>query len=261
MALYRMSCKRTRTALIPGRPVPLEALDSRRLYSQIADQVATLISTGEYQPGDQLLSERELAERLKVSRPTVREAMIALEVRGLIEIRVGVGIFVRARPARQQGDPVRTPEPVHSALEIIEARLLIEPQVAALAAERLSEKELKVLKKHLRQLKLAASQGKWSDRDDRALHETIAGASGNQVLSDLVHGLFTDRDDALALKFEEHLSQMPLVRDRSFNDHRRIVEALSRRDPEAARQAMYDHLASVQREMLAGWSSDAADGS
>ncbi|WP_407571518.1 FadR/GntR family transcriptional regulator [Deinococcus altitudinis] len=239
--------------------MPFEALNTRRLYSQIADQVATLISTGEYQPGDQLLSERELADRLKVSRPTVREAMIALEVRGLIEIRVGVGIFVRTQPARQQADLVRAPDPAHSALEIIEARLMLEPQVAALAAERLSEKELKVLKKHLRQLKLAAAQGRWSDRDDRALHETIARASGNQVLSDMVQGLFTDRDDALALKFEEHLSQMPLVRDRSFNDHRRIIEALSRRDAQAARQAMHDHLASVQREMLAGWASEAAE--
>jgi DNA-binding FadR family transcriptional regulator len=241
--------------------VPFEALNSRRLYSQIADQVATLISTGEYQPGDQLLSERDLAERLKVSRPTVREAMIALEVRGLIEIRVGVGIFVRDRPARQQADQVRAPDPAHSALEIIEARLMLEPQVAALAAERLSEKDLKVLKKHLRLLKASARQGRWSGRDDRALHETIARASGNQVLSDLVQSLFRDRDDAQALKFEEHLSQMPLVRERSFDDHRRIVEALSRRDAPAARQAMHDHLASVQREMLAGWSPDTAEGS
>lgn len=239
--------------------MPFEALNSRRLYSQIADQVATLISTGEYQPGDQLLSERELADRLKVSRPTVREAMIALEVRGLIEIRVGVGIFVRTQPSRQTEELIRAQEPVHSALELIEARLMLEPQVAALAAERLSEKELKTLKKHLRQLKLAAAQGRWSDRDDRALHETIARASGNQVLSDLVQGLFNDRDDALALKFEEHLAQMPLVRDRSFDDHRRIVEALGRRDAQAARQAMHDHLASVQREMLAGWASDAVE--
>ena len=241
--------------------MPLEALGSRRLYSQIADQVATLIATGEYQPGDQLLSERELAERLKVSRPTVREAMIALEVRGLIEIRVGVGIFVRARTTQPAEDLGGTPEPVHSALELIEARLLIEPQVAALAAEKRSEQDLKTLRKHLRELKRCADQGHWSGRDDRMLHETIARASGNPVLFDVVQGLFNDRNGAVALKFEEHLSQMPLVRAHSFQDHRRIVEALSQGDALFARQAMHDHLASVQREMLAGWSADSAEAS
>ena len=187
--------------------------------------------------------------------------MIALEVRGLIEIRVGVGIFVRARPARQTVDAVRSTEPAHSALEVIEARLLIEPPVAALAAERLSAKDLKVLHQHLRQLKLAAGRGRWSARDDRALHETIARACGNRVMSDLVQGLFTDRDDAQALKFEEHLSQMPLVRDQSYHDHDRIVEALTQRDAQAAWQAMHDHLSTVRREMLAGWSAEPSEGS
>ena len=233
--------------------MPFEALDSRRLYAQIADQVATLIATGEYQPGDQLPSERELAERLGVSRPTVREAMIALEVRGLIEIRVGVGIFVRAQqlPGTEQ---VHAPR--HTALEVIEARLLFEPQVAALAAERRSAADLRTLRGHLRQLQLAYDQGHWSNRADRAIHETIARTSGNQVLADLVQALFKDSDEAVALKFDEHLSQMPQVRASSFDDHRQIVEALARRDPDAARQTMHDHLASVQRAMLAGWSAE-----
>ncbi len=236
--------------------MPFEALDSRRLYAQIADQVATLIATGEYQPGDQLPSERELAERLGVSRPTVREAMIALEVRGLIEIRVGVRIFVRAHQAQQLPGTEQVHAPRHTALEVIEARLLFEPQVAALAAERRSAADLRALRGHLRQLQLAYDQGHWSNRADRAIHETIARTSGNQVLADLVQALFKDRDEAVALKFDEHLSQMPQVRASSFDDHRQIVEALARRDPDAARQAMHDHLASVQRAMLAGWSAE-----
>ena len=238
--------------------MPLEALDSRRLYVQIADQVATLIATGEYKPGDQLLSERELAERLGVSRPTVREAMIALEVRGLIEIRVGVGIFVRARPAQPAADTAPVDAPRHTALEVAEARLLIEPQVAALAAERVSRAELKSLRAHLKKLQSAYDRSEWSTQADRAIHVTIARASGNQVMADLVQGLFADLDDAVALKFDEHLTQMPLVRESSFDDHRLIVEALARRDPEAARQTMHNHLASVQRAMLAGWSAEPA---
>jgi len=238
--------------------VPLEALNSRRLYAQIADQVATLIASGEYQPGEQLLSERDLAERLKVSRPTVREAMIALEVRGLIEIRVGVGIFVRARPAQPPAETMPVEAPRHTALEVTEARLLVEPQVAALAAERLTPGDLKTLRRHLRKLQSAYDRSGWNTQADRALHETIARASGNQVMADLVQGLFADLDDAVALKFDEHLTQMPLVRASSFDDHRLIVEALARRDPEAARLAMSNHLASVQRAMLAGWSAEPA---
>ncbi len=235
--------------------MPLEAVDSRRLYAQIADQVATLIATGEYQPGDQLLSERELAERLGVSRPTVREAMIALEVRGLIEIRVGVGIFVRT-PSAPASATSTVKAPRHTALEVIEARLLVEPQVAALAAGRLSAADLKALRAHLKALRAAYNRGQWSNTADRAIHETIARASGNQVLTDLVQALFDDRDEAVALKFDEHLAQMPQVRASSFDDHRLIVEALSRRDAEAARRAMHDHLSAVQRAMLAGWSAD-----
>jgi len=236
--------------------VSLEAPASRRLYAQIADQVAALILTGQYRPGEQLLSERELAERLKVSRPTVREAMIALEVRGLIDIRVGVGMFVRAAPARQSAGPAPLREPPRTALELIEARLLIEPQLAALAAERRSAADLKLLRKHLGQLKSAAERGGWSHRDDHALHETVARASGNQVLADVVGALLADRDDAPAPGSEAHLSRPPLVPSRSFEDHRRIVEALERRDPAAARRAMHDHLASVQREMQGDWAGE-----
>ena len=234
--------------------MPLEALESRRLYAQIADQVATLIATGEYRPGDQLPSERDLAEQLRVSRPTVREAMIALEVRGLIDIRVGVGMFVRPRGPR----PVRrTALPRHTALEVIQARVLIEPQVAALAAETITDRDLTSLNKHLEALKGAFDRGLWSAAADRAIHETVARATGNQLLADLIEELFNDRDSAVALKFDEHLGQMPHVREHSFDDHRKVVEALERRDPDAARAAMHDHLAYVQSEMLAGWSGDA----
>ncbi|WP_309571370.1 FadR/GntR family transcriptional regulator [Deinococcus sp.] len=234
--------------------MPLEALDSRRLYVQIADQVATLIATGEYRPGDQLPSERDLADTLRVSRPTVREAMIALEVRGLIDIRVGVGMFVRQHASRPAAQRVSVPR--HTALEVIQARLLIEPQVAALAADSVTDADLNTLGVQLGALKAAFDRGQWSAAADRAIHETVARATGNQLLADLVEGLFNDRDSAVALKFDEHLGQMPHVRDHSFDDHRKVVEALARRNADAARAAMHEHLAYVQGEMLAGWSGD-----
>src|SRR3569623_1106472 len=74
--------------------VPLEAVEARRLYRQVADQLRSLIDSGEYAVGSRLPTERELAEQLKISRPTVREALIALEVEGRVRIRVGSGIYV-----------------------------------------------------------------------------------------------------------------------------------------------------------------------
>jgi DNA-binding FadR family transcriptional regulator len=108
----------------------LQAVSNRKLYIQIADQIRDLIESGAAEPGRQLPSERDLAQDLGVSRPTVREALIALEVAGLIDIRVGVGAFVRGR----NGGVEPLPEQNHSPIEVMQARCIIEPEVAALAA-------------------------------------------------------------------------------------------------------------------------------
>ena len=112
----------------------LQAVSNKKLYIQIADQIRELISSGAIQPGQQLPSERDLALDLGVSRPTVREALIALEVAGLAEIRVGVGAFVTGKAGR----PIELPEQSHSPLEIMRARQLIEPEIAALAARAIA---------------------------------------------------------------------------------------------------------------------------
>src|SRR5687768_2190682 len=93
--------------------MPLQAVVNRKLYIQIAEQITAAIDSGEFKPGQQLPSERDLAQELGVSRPTVREALIALEVAGLVEVKVGVGAFVRT--AARPGSAL--PEADHSALE------------------------------------------------------------------------------------------------------------------------------------------------
>ena len=114
-----------------------------RLYVRVARRIADLVSSGEVSPGDKLPSERDLAEMLKVSRPSVREAMIALEVSGLIEVRTGSGIYV-ADQSREQ--PAVVADEGIGPFEILEMRLMIEPEACALAAERISDDQLQQLR-------------------------------------------------------------------------------------------------------------------
>ena len=111
--------------------MPLEAVEARRLYRQVADQLRSLIDSGEYAVGSRLPTERELAEQLKISRPTVREALIALEVEGRVRIRVGSGIYV-IDPA----DAAPTPAVggIEGPFELLRAREFLESAIAEQAA-------------------------------------------------------------------------------------------------------------------------------
>src|SRR5450759_1533419 len=113
--------------------MPLQALEPRRLYRQIADQISVLISDGEYTPGARLPPERDLARQLGVSRPSVREALIALEVEGLLDVRVGSGIYVTHPGKRRRNDALQGDS---GPFEVIHARWLIEGECAALALDQ-----------------------------------------------------------------------------------------------------------------------------
>src|SRR5690349_24165130 len=113
--------------------MPLQAVDSRRLYRQIADQIAALIERGEYAVGARLPPERDLAKQLGVSRPSVREALIALEVEGYVEVRVGSGVYVQGSCAASKA--AETLPEDSGPFELIKARWLIEAECAALAAK------------------------------------------------------------------------------------------------------------------------------
>ena len=123
--------------------MPFQAVATQRLYEQVAGQVTDLVARGEFKPGDRLPPERDLARLLGVSRPTVREAMIALEIAGLVEVRVGAGAFVTEKAQANGAANGRLFEGVGSSpLELIAARRTIEPEVAALAAQLATPEEI-----------------------------------------------------------------------------------------------------------------------
>jgi GntR family transcriptional repressor for pyruvate dehydrogenase complex len=225
----------------------LQAVSNRKLYIQIADQIRDLIASGAAEPGRQLPSERELAQDLGVSRPTVREALIALEVAGLIDIRVGVGAFVR----RNGGEPL--PEQNHSPLEVMQARIVIEPEVAALAARNIAGEGVAALHATLERMREETAAGRWSAASDQALHLTIADACGNSVLRELLNDLWTSRGEEVDKRFHAHLASIDDLRRHILVDHEAIVAGIERSDPGAARKAMADHLRYVEAAMLSVW--------
>ncbi len=229
--------------------MPIQAIEQKRLYQQVADQLTTLIQDGEFEPGKRLPAERELSKMLGVSRPTVREAMIALEIYGLIEVRTGSGIFVvpeksRKTPLKEKLDSGPGP------FEMLTARASIEGEAAAMAAQTISDKELEGLRDALRLMELNDSKNLSMEAADRLFHQRIAEATHNSVMVSVIDELWNMRElEPMWQKLQEHVDQAAVERP-SLGDHRKIIEALAARSPEAARQAMRDHLERVKRDLL-----------
>src|SRR5512140_3135570 len=108
--------------------MPFQSIEPRRLYRQIAEQIRTLIKSGEFKAGGRLPPERDLARQLGVSRPSVREALIALEVEGLVEVRIGSGIYVTGLP--RAAPPTESEQPAAGPFELLRARYVIESECA-----------------------------------------------------------------------------------------------------------------------------------
>lgn len=227
----------------------LQAVSNRKLYIQIAEQIRGQILAGTVEPGRQLPSERELAQSLGVSRPTVREALIALEVAGLVEVRVGVGAFVRGPGGASEGLPELSASP----LEVMAVRRLLEPEAAALASHSIAPGGIARLSETLRRMRRETEAGQWSFDSDRMLHMTLADACGNAVLRDTLDGLWTARRDEVDTRFHQHLVEGADMRRRILGDHEAIVAAIASGNEEGARAAMRLHLDFVATAMLDAW--------
>jgi GntR family transcriptional regulator, transcriptional repressor for pyruvate dehydrogenase complex len=216
--------------------MPIQAIEPRRLYLQIAGQLRSLIEAGEFPPGSRLPAERDLAKQLGVSRPSLREALIALEVEGYVDVRPGSGILVTARehtgPDNLGGE---------GPLEIIRARCLIEAEIAAEAAPHVKSKDLTMLEQLLREMENGAADAATRLAADRRFHLSIAAKLGNNVLLRLLTELLDQRNSLLGKQFASHFDSAKTWAA-VLAEHRKIVAALATRDPDRARKAMRAHL-------------------
>lgn len=215
-----------------------------RLYQKLARQLFADLAVGRYAVGDRLPAERELSVQYNVSRPAVREAMIALEVQGLIEVRVGSGAYVSALPSEED-----SPGFTVTAFELMEARLLIEGEAAALAAVHIEDEEILELERLVKEIDTENLLPGVSTKADHAFHMLIATATRNGVIRAQVEEMWrlrsTSPNCALLLEKARTANVQPVV-----EEHLAVLEALRAHDPAAARAAMRRHMSSVIDHLL-----------
>ncbi|MEP6657190.1 MAG: FadR/GntR family transcriptional regulator [Betaproteobacteria bacterium] len=229
--------------------MPLQAVEPLRLYRQIAGQIEALIEQGEFRAGGKLPAERELATLLGVSRTSVREAIISLEIAGLVEVRVGTGIFVRSAGAERGRQSVAraVADGGLGPFELLSARALIEGEVAALAARKRRKADLPGLRVSIDRMRALADDVGERDAADREFHERIAAMTGNGALAWVVSRLWDQRRGDLWIRTEAHF-HTPALRAKTLLDHEAVVTAIEAQDADAARAAMRHHLSRVARE-------------
>ncbi len=231
----------------------VEPINSTRIYEEIVRQIRTLISEGKLKSGDKLPPERELAERFKVSRASVREALRALESMRLIEIRLGEGTYVREISVEALIEPLALVilTQREAVGELFEARRILEPAIASLAARRSTREEIHEMERILEEQAREVAAGRTGLIQDAAFHAAIANSAHNRAITRIVHVLI----DLLTQSREESL-QIPGRPTRSHQDHRRILEAIRRRDAVSAQRAMLSHLIGVERIIMGRQAGD-----
>ena len=231
------------------------AADNQKLYQNIIAALQADIAAGRFREGDRLPPERVLVERFQVSRLTIREAMIGMEILGLVAARRGSGVYVTAPPA----NGLETSELDIGAFELTAARRVVEGETAAIAATMATDEEIAELETILNRMIDENNAGETLTHDeaaDREFHLGIASATQNDALYLVVKTLWEVRE-------RSPLAMEMLRRSRSagvkpqIDDHRAIVDAIAARDPDAARNAMRDHLGRVIENLLVVTETDA----
>jgi DNA-binding FadR family transcriptional regulator len=237
--------------------MPIEAIEPQRLYRQISDQLRKLIVDGEFPVGSRLPSERDLSVQLGVSRPSLREALIALEVEGYIEVHMGSGIYVCPPSPAPEGEiDLSTQE---GPLELIRARAMLEGEVAYAAAKNGKKAQIDAIEEAFQQMIDNTSVGANPLEADRLFHIRVAEATGNSVLVGLVTQLFDARLGPLFDRLHSHFDTIEVWND-AIEEHSRVMKALRARDPEMARQAMRRHMDIAFKRYSASLVGQAAQG-
>lgn len=243
--------------------MPIETIETRRLYRQIADQITGLIESGEYKPGMRLPAERVLAGQLKVSRPSVREALIALEVEGWVDIRGGTGVFVLERtPGVEEEKPSASisasahdsagDSPPVGPIELLDARDTVEPEVAALAARHATDEMIATLSGILGDMVCCSSTDPRHMDYDHRFHSSLAAATGNAALVQLMETLWAMRLAPLYVQLQNHFHN-EAIWQQAILEHREILEAVKTRDAKSARAAMHRHIHNARKRYVSNW--------
>jgi len=217
---------------------------TRRAAAQVADQLALAVSERRLAPGDRLPPERELAERFGVSRPTIRESLAALELAGIVRSHHGRGTVVTATAPHVSTWGVEVLPP-----QIFEARLAIEPSLAALAAEKRYPEDITHLQQTVGELEseFAATH---TYRDDLTVHRAIARAARNPLLEQALEDALVRMGSALWTELTNRALAARGAREGHIAEAREVLEAIERGDASAAAGVWRHHLIGFRNEML-----------
>lgn len=227
--------------------MPITPVKTTKLYLLIVEQLKQLIQRGEFRPGDRLPTERELAQRLGVSRAPTREALVALELLDIVEGKVGEGWFVKRPPDASlevTADQGRPPS------DILQARLLIECATIEQTARQHEAEDVTVLRNAIDAFQAEVDGGVYSGEADRLFHLTLARISGNTVLAEFVAYLW-DLQNGRFFQLTEGMTGRQRERvDRYVAEHRAMLVRVVAGDAVGARTAMRGHLEGVYRDLL-----------
>ena len=220
-----------------------------RLTESVVDQLVAQLRSGEFQPGDKLPSERELMNRVGVGRSSIREALQTLIGMNMVEARPGRGYFVKAStweplPAGRVHAPLMEAKAL---LDLVDARLLVEPEIAALAAKTATPSDIEGLDRALGRMAGLARRGRRVFRAAAEFHVEIAKATHNTALVQMVSSLVS----VMAYWGRLFEKEMPGRARGEVNLHRDFVRCLKRRNPDEVRRKMQEHLAMTQRTLNA----------
>lgn len=219
-----------------------------RRYQLVAKQIIDLIESGEFAPGSRLPGERELAERLGVSRVTIREAEIALEAQGYIAVKTGSGVYVRPRLPDDM-----SPLAEIDAFELTTVRAVVEAESAALAALNMTPAAMDLLEETV--LVMSGNDDAAEAADER-FHLLIAENSGSPILEHFVRTLWRMRNEAPRV-VQVYSNVCKSGFEDRVEEHRAVLDAIRKRDPNAARLAMREHFSRLFEAMLAAEETEA----
>ena len=223
-------------------------IDRAGITELVVQRIKELLESGELKAGSRLPPERELADRLSISRPSLRTALKALSVMGIIRAKPGAGTYIADSLPEVFTEPMRFMTLINNTSdeELFEARLIIEAGLAELAAERATITDLKTLANELATMRAAVGDAEKFLIHDVRFHQAIARAAGNKVMSGVM-------DTVAELLY--HTRRQTIGGAKDFQDtlegHLKIIEAIKKRDPKRAKEAITNHLL----EALASWTS------
>ncbi|MES2977164.1 MAG: FadR/GntR family transcriptional regulator [Pseudomonadota bacterium] len=236
--------------------MPLQTVEPQRLYRKIAGQLRALITAGEWAAGSRLPAERDLAVQLGVSRPSVREALIALEVEGWVEVRTGSGVYVldRTTSASAIADARRAEIPADEwgPLELIRARRVVEGEIAALAAMEAGRKDIAAMDEAIEAMRADTANGVLPLEGDRAFHTALVEACGNVVLIETVQRFWDSRRGPLFERLGGYFETVQSWRS-AIAEHEAILSAIRGRNADGARIAMHAHMDNSHTRFSASW--------